>query len=379
MSADTISTHGDPNGKVFGIIGETNINDDGDLYVRSGSQSDTLNIGWTKILIPSPTPTTSVTPSITPTRTPIVTKPSGGGGPTPTPTPTPTLTKTQYPIYTRTPSSTPTSTPTVTPTLTESQTPTPTIDTTPTSTPTSTPTNTPTPSITPTKTSYILSILIIGNGTTWPYNVASIDIPYGTTVSIDADPDPNNDYLSFGISPEITDAVASSTYYVDGLYGNCTFTMPQSNCSLTASFVLQNRTLEMKVSGSGTTDPAVGSYIYPYGQNVLIQAIVPFNSKFSHWVFGGTPNPSDGSTTSEYSNIYMTDNRSATAYFITFKVVYANVNSIGNYNVSYKDIDGNIQNKSGTTSPEFYNSQIYVGCGTEVYFGGGLLEGVVCS
>jgi hypothetical protein len=101
------------------------------------------------VILPTPTPTSTVTPtpSFTPTETPTV-----------TPTETPTLTPTE--TITSTPTETPTETPTLTPTNTITQTPTETITQTPTETPsqtptetiTSTPTNTETPTETPTQT-----------------------------------------------------------------------------------------------------------------------------------------------------------------------------------------------------------------------------------
>lgn len=370
MSADSIATHGDPNGKVFGIIGNVNNTDDGSIYIKSGSQSDTLNVGWKKIIIPTPTPTPSITPSITPTRTPVATRVISGGGGGASPTPTPTVTRTQYPVYTRTSTPTPTPTPTYTPTITPSPSNTP-ADATPLPTSTASPTVTPSPSNSPTKTLYTLSLSTVGNGTVWPYGTGSIQIPYGTLVSIDADPDPNNDYFSFAESG-IVGAVASSTTYVDGVYGNCTFTMPQNDCSLTASFALQNKLLEMIASGSGTVSPSTGTY--PYDETVPILAIPAVYSKFNNWVFSGPSNPYDGSTTTAASSIHMIDNRTATAYFTYLKVVYANVNSSGNWVVSYKNTLGNNVVQSGSTGPQFYNTQITVGCGSEVYSGGGLFD-----
>lgn len=372
MPVDSISTHGDPNGKVFGIVGEINENDTGDLYVKSGSQSDTLNVGWTKIMVPSHTPTISITPTRTPTRTPIVTRQlSPGSSFTPTPTPTPTPTNTSYPEYTRTATPTNTPTPTNTSTVTPSITQTPSSYSTPTPTPTNTPSITCSPTVTPSKNTYILSISKVGNGTVWPDGTGNISIPYGISVSIDADPDPTNDYTNFVVTG-ITGAVSSSTTYSDGIYGNCQFIMPQNDCTLTASFSLQTKSLIMNTIGLGTVNPSSGTYTY--GTNVSIGATASINNTFSNWIFGGTSNPSDGSTTISGSNIYMTDNRTATAVFIPLKIVYANVNSFGYWSVNYKNISGNIVTLSGNTGPQFYNSQISVGCGIEVYSGGGLLN-----
>ena len=82
--ANNIPSHGDPNNKVFGIIGATISTDEGKTYIKKFS--DTLNVGWVQYIEPSPTPTNtptvSITPSITPTFTPTPTR-------TPTNTPTP--------------------------------------------------------------------------------------------------------------------------------------------------------------------------------------------------------------------------------------------------------------------------------------------------
>lgn len=393
MSVESIPSHGNPNGKLFGVIGETSVNDDGEFYIKSGSEEDTLNVGWMNIPIPSVTPTTTTTPSITPTRTPIVTRNlTPVNSPTNTPTPTPTPSSTQYLIYTRTPTPTPTNTPTititntatVTPTLTATLTPTPTNSETPTPTPTSTsptPTPTPTPTATvtptisvtpsPTLPYFTLTTNSSGNGTLWPYENGTVIIPAGTQVAVYAEPDSNYNYSSFSVI-DIPGAVSSSITYSDGIYGTCQFTMPYNDCSITANFVLQNKTLQTGVNGSGTVSPSSGPY--SYGTNVSLIATPVTNNGFSHWVFGGTSNPSDGSTSTATSNIYMTDNRTAVAYFLPLKAVYANVNSIGNWSVTFKNSSGNVVTESGTAPPQFFNSQITVSCGTVVYSGGGLLD-----
>ena len=125
------------------------------------------------VILPSPTPTSSVTPTPTNTQTPTQTitqtptvTPTASIGQTPTATetqtPTPTNTPTNTETPTQTPSQTVTQTSTVTPTAsvgqtptaTETSTPTPTNTTTvtPTNTATVTPTNTETPTQTPSET-----------------------------------------------------------------------------------------------------------------------------------------------------------------------------------------------------------------------------------
>jgi hypothetical protein len=115
------------------------------------------------VILPSPTPTSSVTPTPTNTETPTQTPsqtasvtPTASVGQTPTATetqtPTPTITPTNTETPTQTPSQTTTQTPTVTPTASVGQTPTATETSTPTPTFTPTQTLTPTNTITPTIT-----------------------------------------------------------------------------------------------------------------------------------------------------------------------------------------------------------------------------------
>jgi hypothetical protein len=129
-----IRPYGNPNGNVFGKLGETLYTDDGKIYYKA--DNDATNIGWVQtypvvpIITPTATPLPTITPIpvyITPTPTPTPTAPV----PTPTPTPVPTM-----PVPTSTP------TPTPTPTIPGS-TPNPTG--TPTPSPTPIPTATPVP------------------------------------------------------------------------------------------------------------------------------------------------------------------------------------------------------------------------------------------
>lgn len=104
---DTIPSHGLPNGRAFGVIGQLFYSDTGETYIKSGSGSDTLNTGWSIYggsgpVVPTPTP--SPTATVTPTP---------GASVTPTVTPTPTITIT--PTITVTPTITPTITPTTSP------------------------------------------------------------------------------------------------------------------------------------------------------------------------------------------------------------------------------------------------------------------------
>lgn len=106
-----VEIHGNPEGQVFGKIGEIIRTDDGNTYYKQFD--DTFNTGWVPITVPQPVfPTPTPTPTSTPVA-PVL---------TPTPTPTPTPTATPYP----TPTPSPTPTPTPTPTATSGPTPTPT-------------------------------------------------------------------------------------------------------------------------------------------------------------------------------------------------------------------------------------------------------------
>ena len=168
----SIPSHGNPEKKVFGLIGQSINTDESAVY--SKRDGDKLNIGWENI-VPSQTPssTSTPTPTVSPTRTPTPTpEPSIAITPTPTitptVTPTPTTTRTPTPTVSVTPSPTgtpgtsPTATPTVTPTssppagtppVTPTTTPTPTVTLSSGASPTSTPTQTPTVTFTPTNTS----------------------------------------------------------------------------------------------------------------------------------------------------------------------------------------------------------------------------------
>lgn len=108
---EKIVIHGNPNGSVFGLVGNDASTDEGKFYVKI--TDDSKNIGW-KEIPPTPTPTQTV--SITPSKTMIVTRtptPNATLPPTATPTisVTPSITPTSAPGSTRTPTPTPTNTP----------------------------------------------------------------------------------------------------------------------------------------------------------------------------------------------------------------------------------------------------------------------------
>ena len=127
MTLKAIPIKSNPEGKVFGFVGQIACSINNRVYLKKSGQG--TNTGWVEVfsgpaqLDPTPTPTPTFIPQPFPTNTPTAT-------PTPTPTATPT------PTYVVTPTATPTLTPTLTPTigLTSTPTPTPTLTTTPTPT-----------------------------------------------------------------------------------------------------------------------------------------------------------------------------------------------------------------------------------------------------
>ena len=152
-----IRPYGNPNGNVFGKLGEILYTDDGKIYYKA--DNDGANIGWVQTfpVVPVITPT----PTPFPTATPIPTY--NPPPPTPTPTSTPTPTATPVPTI---PGSTPIPTPAPT-TSAPTPTPDPTLrpgDPTPTPTPspTPTPTSTPTPTATPPPVFKFTSATLIG-------------------------------------------------------------------------------------------------------------------------------------------------------------------------------------------------------------------------
>ena len=86
-----IPVHGNPEGQVYGLLGQVVGADNGIVY--SKVLRDTRNDGWEVLQLPTPTPTP------VPTATPVPT-PSPTPGPTPTPGPSPTPTPTSAgPFY----------------------------------------------------------------------------------------------------------------------------------------------------------------------------------------------------------------------------------------------------------------------------------------
>ena len=107
-----IRPYGNPNGNVFGKLGETLYTADGKIYYKA--DNDATNIGWVQTypVVPTATPTPTPTPTVTPIPAYVTPTPAPTG--TPTPTPTPTVTP-AGPTATPTPTGAPTYTPTPTP------------------------------------------------------------------------------------------------------------------------------------------------------------------------------------------------------------------------------------------------------------------------
>jgi len=111
-----IRPYGNPNGNVFGKLGETLYTDDGKIYYKA--DNDATNIGWVQTypVVPTATPTPTPTPTATPVPVYVTPTPAPTRTPTPTPTPSPTPTVTPTSVGpTPTPAPTPTPGPTVVP------------------------------------------------------------------------------------------------------------------------------------------------------------------------------------------------------------------------------------------------------------------------
>jgi hypothetical protein len=326
MGYDTISIHGNPNGGVFGVIGERVSTDTGIPYLKIGS--DTLNVGWSKFGSGSAevTPTPSVTPYLTPTVTPTVT-------PTPTFTPSVTPTHTVTPTVTRTPTRTPTVTPT--PSITPTHTVTPTV----------TPTSGSIPvTPTPTPVYYTLyttsSVASVGPSGELPGNLTMTLSPAGgvyapgTVVTVYVLPNSNS----------------SASFYIDGtLVGTSTSIMSSAvtmNSHHTASAVFGWRDVQWKVFANPTS---AGN---PYGSGGVTESFAkkgsaltltanPIGSTFVNWTSSSASPicPSCANTTASLSGDgphYFTAN-----YVINTYTILASYDlTTGTSSFSYTDAGG---------------------------------------
>lgn len=372
MSFDNIPRHGNPNGKVFGVQGDLTYSDNGFSYVKSGSQSNTLNVDWDAVIPPAPTPTITSTPTITPTRTPIVTR-TPTVTPSRTPTNTPPVTQTNLAIFTPTPTPTLTPTPSITPTITptvsgtSASTPPLPPGTSPTPTPTTSITPSITPSITATRSKYTLNISVNGGGT---YDV-NPNVPYygvGESVIIRGHPNSSNDFSS--ATTNVGSVVVEPYILSDGIHGKVTLTVGAGDTSVTLNFISQNRQLFIVKNGNGSVTPSVGSNIYPIGTSVTLGAIPDSGWAFYNWTMSPYAFYSNANPT-----VTLSQNIVATATFLQLRKVYANVDGVGNYSVTYLDPFRSQYTLSGTVGEEYFGGQYVLGvCGILVFSGGGLLS-----
>lgn len=218
-----IRPYGNPNGNVFGKLGETLYTDDGKIYYKA--DNDATNIGWVQTypVVPTATPTPTPTPTVTPI--PAYVTPTPAPTATPTPTPTPTVTPAG-----------PTATPTPTP-------PGPTVTPTPTGAPTYTPTPTPSPSPTAVPVFKFTSATLIG--ATY-YNDAN-SLIIGITMSGTA-------FISLAAS--WTRAATSDDPVIIKMNGSTVVTLTSSETSYNTFYALSSSTTFQFVRNSLTGDTA---------------------------------------------------------------------------------------------------------------------------
>jgi len=84
---------------------------------------------------------------------------------------------------------------------------------------------------------------------------------------------------------------------LDGFYAgtdNPTTVLMDDNHTLHAVFYLINYTLTITATAGGTTNPALGTYVYASGSSIIVTATPDINYKFIHWEIDGsnvTDNP----------------------------------------------------------------------------------------
>ena len=139
---------------------------------------------------------------------------------------------------------------------------------------------------------YTLNISVQGNGTTDPAP-GSYTYAEGTSVTVTAIP---------ATGWTVDHWELDGAYYA-GSIESVSVTM-DTNHGLLVVFVEQTHTLTITVTTGGTTEPAPGSYTYPYGEQVTITAIPDAGYAFSHWTVDGLismTNPLVLSMTRDYS------------------------------------------------------------------------------
>jgi hypothetical protein len=117
---------------------------------------------------------------------------------------------------------------------------------------------------------YTLTVGVVGSGTVDPF-VGQQGYPAGTDVVLTAIPDTGWTFVDW-------------TGDVMGLADVITVTV-DAHKSVTATFEIMTYTLDIATdgSGSGTTDPVVGSHVYDYGTTVMVTATADTGSEFVGW------------------------------------------------------------------------------------------------
>ncbi len=147
-----------------------------------------------------------------------------------------------------------------------------------------------------------LNISVEGNGSTYPEEGINW-YPYGTEVTVMAVPDQGWSFSHWtGDVPEAGDKGNETSLFMDG------------HKNLTAHFVLDEYTLNIKREGDGTTIPSEGGHTYLYGDEVNVTAAPDEGWRFSHWS-GDVP---PGMEHTENISILMDGNKSLTAHFESY-------------------------------------------------------------
>jgi hypothetical protein len=264
-----IPYHGNPEAKVYGIVGATIGTDEGKEYVKL--HGDMLNVGWEEIVVPSPTPTPTPTPTVTPTMTPTIT-------PTPSVTPTITPTKTVTPTPSRSVNSTTTTT-TAGPTTTTTSGPTTTTTSGPTTTTTTTTTTTPPPGVPYTQVQvnseispspYLIHASGWANGCTYVSHVIegrthATDINLGSWVNLGGSQvmTGEDSYISDGTVLTMTGQPAPYYYQVRSVYGTSCGTVVD-----TGAIGYYNPTTTTSTTTTTTTTTTTAAPLYTIGLNI---------------------------------------------------------------------------------------------------------------
>lgn len=144
-----------------------------------------------------------------------------------------------------------------------------------------------------------IDIMAGGHGYTNPC-VGTHERVIGSSVTIQAFPD--SGYM-------FTKWTFVSTYGVDDITDNpYTFTMPAYSYVIHTT-ILRQRTLTITKVGRGSTNPAVGSYIYPNNAYASVTATPDTGFAFKYWYLDSTK------STSNPINVLMDNNHALKAYF----------------------------------------------------------------